>query len=67
MLEHQKLLLANLQNFPELFTKELQKSLRWLTPEELNELKQWLVENFEGSVHWDTIQKFCNYHDQMVM
>jgi hypothetical protein len=58
MLEHQKLLLANLQNYPDLFAKELRKSLRWLTPEQVDELHEWLSENFKQATHRSAIEAF---------
>ncbi|MDD2563765.1 MAG: hypothetical protein PHU27_06075 [Salinivirgaceae bacterium] len=61
MLEHQKLLLANLQNYPDLFAKELQKSVKWLSPEQVDELYIWLKKNFNQSFHQDAIKVFIDY------
>ncbi len=58
MLEHQKLLLTSLQNFPELFAKELRKSLLWLSSEQANELYEWLLLNFRQTTHRLAIQEF---------
>lgn len=58
MLEHQKLLLANLQNYPDLFAKELRKSVRWLSAEQVDELHVWLNENFRQASHQAAIEMF---------
>jgi hypothetical protein len=49
MLEHQKTVLFNICDNSHLFKKELHKSIDWLTQEELNELWDWLKENY-----WET-------------
>lgn len=49
MLEHQKIVLQNVYYNKNLFKKELHKSIDWLSQEELNELWDWLKENY-----WDT-------------
>jgi hypothetical protein len=46
MLEHQKIVLRNLQYNKELFRKELYKSLAWLNTDEQSKLKEWLEQNF---------------------
>ncbi|HON19189.1 MAG TPA: hypothetical protein PK990_08485 [Salinivirgaceae bacterium] len=66
MLEHQKLILANLQNYPDLFAKELKKSLRWLTINELNELNQWLSDNFQNTPLWPLILKFVETQHELI-
>jgi hypothetical protein len=49
MLEHQKIVLQNVYYNKNLFKKELHKSIDWLSQEELNELWDWLKENY-----WET-------------
>lgn len=49
MLEHQKTVLINLCDNDKLFKKELHKSIDWLSQEELNDLWDWLRENY-----WET-------------
>lgn len=46
MLEHQKLILENLSGSEEMFGKELQKSLQWLTPDEQQKLYLWLKDKY---------------------
>ncbi len=48
MLEHQKLLITNVSYIKALFRKEVTKSLNWLKPEEVVELRYWLMNNY-----WD--------------
>ena len=62
MLEHQKLLLANLQNYPELFAKELKKSVKWLSPVQTDELYIWLKKNFKQSAHQAAIEMFLEFN-----
>lgn len=47
MLEHQKIILLNVKGQIELFSKELEKTLRWIHPSEEEELRNWLFDNFE--------------------
>ncbi|MFW6350854.1 MAG: hypothetical protein ACOC2E_00565 [Bacteroidota bacterium] len=49
MLTHQKTVLKNVCNDRELFKKELYKCLAWLEKEEIEELIEWLKNNY-----WDT-------------
>lgn len=44
MLDHQKLILLNVQDDFNLFRKELQKTLNWINPEEFQSLYNWLEE-----------------------
>lgn len=46
MLEHQKLILENLSGNEEMFGKELQKSLQWLSTDEQQKLYLWLKDKF---------------------
>jgi len=46
MLEHQKLILRNVQDDIQLFRKELYKTLRWISDSELDDLRKWLYKNF---------------------
>ncbi|MFO7864705.1 MAG: hypothetical protein R6U85_11930 [Salinivirgaceae bacterium] len=46
MLEHQITIINALRNEKELLLKEVKKSIRWLTPEELEQLKTWLRNKF---------------------
>lgn len=54
MLEHQKLILANISSVKPLFKKELKKSIGWLRPEEMTELHRWIMESY-GETHKDVI------------
>ena len=56
MLEHQIVVLNNVCNDENLFRKELVKSKRWLTANELEELKRWLLEMHYKS-HKETINE----------
>lgn len=46
MLDHQKMVLRNVCNDPNLFRKELRKSLHWLENPERSKLLLWLKANF---------------------
>ena len=46
MLEHQKLILENLSTNEEMFEKELQKSLHWLSSDEQQKLFIWLKNKY---------------------
>nr|WP_319398945.1 hypothetical protein [uncultured Carboxylicivirga sp.] len=48
MLEHQKKVLTSVSENPELFKKELEKSLQWLNHEEQNQFKEWVKEKYES-------------------
>ena len=48
MLEHQKLVISNVSHIEPLFRKEITKSLKWLKPKEVVELRQWLMKNYRG-------------------
>ncbi len=50
MLEHQKLVIDNVSGNKYLFRKELIKSLKWLKPEEINELQSWVITKY-GNMH----------------
>lgn len=55
MLEHQKLVLKNVSNNPELFQKELNKSLAWLDSYEVFKLHKWVRDNY-WTTHKDIIR-----------
>ncbi|MBN2350305.1 MAG: hypothetical protein JXJ22_15815 [Bacteroidales bacterium] len=50
MLEHQKIILANISENKELFRKELLKSVKWLNPDEIIAMYHWLNMRF-GTTH----------------
>jgi hypothetical protein len=54
MLEFSKKVLTNVSFDRMLFRKELKKAMKWLTREELGQLKQWCQNSF-GHVHGDII------------
>jgi hypothetical protein len=49
MLEHQKWIIQNVADDKEIFEKELYKSLVWLKNEEIEELVEWLENNYGDS------------------
>lgn len=55
MLEHQKMVLVNVDYNDDLFRKELQKSLAWLNSNDLANLRVWLKENY-WNTHREIIQ-----------
>ncbi len=48
MLEHQKVVLIGVSNNPELFRKELYKSIIWLNSDEIGNLRRWIKDKFDG-------------------
>ncbi len=54
MLEHQKLILDKLSYDKEFFHKEIIKSFRWLSSDEISALYDWLKEKYM-STHEDVI------------
>ena len=54
MLEHQKTVIDNVSADKSLFRKELIKSLKWLSPEEISELQIW-VKNKYWNMHKEII------------
>lgn len=46
MLDHQKLILLKVKEHPDLFRKELYKTLHWIKAEELVEFRKWLFNSF---------------------
>ncbi|WP_068474411.1 hypothetical protein [Saccharicrinis aurantiacus] len=50
MLEHQKSVLLGVAKYPELFKKELEKSLGWLNDSEATTLYKWLSEEFDQTI-----------------
>ncbi|NOZ46874.1 MAG: hypothetical protein GXO79_08830 [Chlorobi bacterium] len=46
MLEHQKTILKSISYNPVLFKKELKKSVKWLSSDDLIMLYDWLIANF---------------------
>ncbi|MFA9372138.1 MAG: hypothetical protein ACERIH_10555 [Labilibaculum antarcticum] len=51
MLEQTKIVLANVSFDFALFRKELTKAIEWLTPTDIEELKNWCLENYPGRYH----------------
>ena len=56
MLEFQKFVLQQISDDRVLFKKELQKSILWLKPEEIENLKEWVTDRF-GNTYNDTIME----------
>lgn len=46
MLDHQKVLIANLSANPDFVRKEVFKTLRWIDNHEVGEFVQWLLDNY---------------------
>jgi len=57
MLEHQKIVLKNVIDQPELFKKEYVKSMKWLNNQEQEELNKWLGDTYYQS-HKELIQEY---------
>jgi hypothetical protein len=57
MLELQKFVLQQVFEEPKLFRRELVKSIKWLSPEELDWLKPWVLLKF-GNIHPGIIKEF---------
>lgn len=53
MLDHQKTILRNIYHNRNLFLKELQKSVQWLTPNELKELINWINQELGDNYYRD--------------
>ncbi len=66
MLEHQKIVLRGVKENTKLFKKELEKSLQWLTLKEVNQLYNWLLNNFSDS-HHNVIEEVFHKECDMVM
>ncbi|MEN8116852.1 MAG: hypothetical protein ABFS16_07725 [Bacteroidota bacterium] len=47
MLEYAKVILPKVSFSKELFRKELNKCIKWVEPNQLNELHDWCYENFK--------------------
>ncbi|TKG92427.1 hypothetical protein EYV94_19500 [Puteibacter caeruleilacunae] len=48
MLEYAKVILPKVSFSKELFEKELKKCIGWITPKEIEELKDWCLEKFRN-------------------
>ena len=48
MLEHQKTILKKVSYNPRLFRKELEKSIKWLSSDELLALYTWVLVNYSS-------------------
>ena len=57
MLELQKFVLQQVFEEPKLLRRELEKSVKWLSPEELDCLKSQVLLKF-GNVHPEIIKEF---------
>ncbi len=66
MLELQKIVLRGVKENRKLFKKELEKSLQWLTTNEVNQLYKWLVNNFSDS-HHNVIEEVFHKECDVVM
>lgn len=51
MLEFKKRVLTGVSFDPALFEKELMKALKWLMPNEVDELKSWCYKAFGNRYH----------------
>jgi len=51
MLEHQKSVLRAIAENPVLFRKELEKSFKWLSNQEVKKLLVWIDTEFNGQYH----------------
>lgn len=51
MLEHQKSVLRAVAGNPVLFRKELEKSFKWLSNQEVKKLLAWIDTEFNGRYH----------------
>ena len=59
MLEYQKMILNKVSFDKRLFKKELLKSFKWLEPEEIKNLQDW-VQDKHNNEHSDIIEEvFC--------
>ncbi|SMO37875.1 hypothetical protein SAMN06265379_101375 [Saccharicrinis carchari] len=58
MLEHQKIVLEGVIDYPELFKKELIKSSNWLSAPEYKLLKKWVFEDFAYRHHAIIVEVF---------
>ncbi len=56
MLEHQMKVIEGVSFDKRLFEKEINKSMSWLTPDEIDHLEIWLLKNFKKT-HLGTIRK----------
>lgn len=56
MLEHQKIILSNTSHDKMMFKKELYKSIGWLNPDELSELRRWVRRRY-WNTHRDVIKE----------
>jgi hypothetical protein len=57
MLEHQKIVLSGVADDATLFRKELQKSISWLDPQEIIQLRKWLMKKELSPKHSDIIKE----------
>jgi hypothetical protein len=61
MLEYTKTVLKKVSFDKELFSRELEKSIKWLKACEIEKLKQWLVENYYHMYKDIILNIFSNY------
>jgi hypothetical protein len=57
MLEHQKIVLSGVVDDESLFRKELKKSISWLDPQEIIQLRKWLMKMELSPKHSDIIKE----------
>jgi hypothetical protein len=56
MLEHQKIVIDKVSTDRDLFRKELIKSLKWLSHDEIIELQKWVKEKY-WNIHKEVIKE----------
>lgn len=61
LLNHQKTILKNVQNFKDLFIKEIKKSLNWLSPDERIDLEHWVAIELNQKYNGEVKQLFNQY------
>lgn len=64
LLNHQKTILKNLQQYRDLFIKEIIKSLKWLTPMERKDLELWLTVEMKQNFDSEVKQLFTKFNNR---
>lgn len=60
MFELSKVVLENVSFDKTLFSKELNKAIRWVKPDEKTHLKLWCLEKFKNKYNKEIFQEFNN-------
>lgn len=60
MLEYAKIILPKVSFSKDLFSKELQKCINWVEPDELKELHDWCYEHFKDTYADVLAEEFAN-------